>query len=78
MRSTQQLTDEATAEVVANCDHLARLSLSRRRPETMWSQTATTSKYRIGEYDESIQSLVAAIRRLMEPAPAGPRRRIGF
>jgi hypothetical protein len=33
---------------------------------------------KVGSHDESIQSLVAAIRRLMEPPPATARPRIGF
>jgi len=33
---------------------------------------------RVGAHDEAIQTLVAAIRRLMEPPPAPPRPRIGF
>jgi hypothetical protein len=33
---------------------------------------------KVGSHDEAIQSLVAAIRRLMEPPPVPPRPRIGF
>ena len=33
---------------------------------------------KVGSHDTSIQSLVAAIRRLMEPVPAPPRPQIGF
>jgi len=33
---------------------------------------------KVGSHDAAIQSLVAAIRRLMEPPPAPPRPRIGF
>ena len=33
---------------------------------------------KVGSHDATIQSLVAAIRRLMEPPPAPPRPRIGF
>jgi hypothetical protein len=33
---------------------------------------------KVGFHDVAIQSLVAAIRRLMEPPPAPPRPRIGF
>jgi hypothetical protein len=33
---------------------------------------------KVAGHDASIQSLVTAIRRLMEPPPATPRRRIGF
>ena len=33
---------------------------------------------KVGSHDAAIQSLVAAIRRLMEPPPACPRPRIGF
>ena len=33
---------------------------------------------KVGSHDVAIQSLVAAIRRLMEPPPAPPRPRIGF
>jgi hypothetical protein len=33
---------------------------------------------RVGAHDTAIDSLIAAIRRLMEPAPAPPHPRIGF
>jgi hypothetical protein len=33
---------------------------------------------KVAGHDAAVQSLVAAIRRLMEPPPAPPRRRIGF
>jgi hypothetical protein len=33
---------------------------------------------RVGGHDEAIQTLVSAIRQLMAPPPAPPRRRIGF
>ena len=33
---------------------------------------------RVGGHDDAIQTLVSAIRRLMEPPPAPPRRKIGF
>ena len=33
---------------------------------------------KVGSHDAAIQSLVAAIRRLMEPPPAPPRPQIGF
>ena len=33
---------------------------------------------KVGAHDTAIQSLMAAIRRLMEPPPAPPRPRIGF
>ena len=33
---------------------------------------------KVGGHDEAIQSLVTAIRRLMEPPPTKPRSRIGF
>ncbi len=33
---------------------------------------------RVSSHDEAIQSLVAAIRRLMQPLPPSPSRRIGF
>ena len=33
---------------------------------------------KVGSHDAAIQSLVVAIRRLMEPPPAPARRRIGF
>jgi hypothetical protein len=33
---------------------------------------------KVGSHDVAIQSLVTAIRRLMEPPPAPPRPRIGF
>jgi hypothetical protein len=33
---------------------------------------------KVGAHDASIRSLVTAIRRLMEPPPTPPRRRIGF
>ncbi len=33
---------------------------------------------KVGSHDVAIQSMVAAIRRLMEPPPAPPRPRIGF
>jgi hypothetical protein len=33
---------------------------------------------RVGAHDEAIQTLVSAIRRLMESPPAPPRPRIGF
>ncbi len=33
---------------------------------------------KVGSHDTAIQSLVTAIRRLMEPPPAPPRPRIGF
>ena len=33
---------------------------------------------KVGSHDVAIQSLVTAIRRLMEPPPTPPRPRIGF
>jgi hypothetical protein len=33
---------------------------------------------KVGSHDAAIQSLVTAIRRLMEPPPAPPRARISF
>ena len=33
---------------------------------------------RVGTHDAAIRELVTAIRRLAEPAPSLPRRRIGF
>lgn len=33
---------------------------------------------RLGDHDESIQQLILAIRQLMEPPPAPPKRKIGF
>lgn len=33
---------------------------------------------KVSSHDEAIQSLVAAIRRLMQPAPTASRPRIGF
>jgi len=33
---------------------------------------------RVGAHDEAIQTLISAIRRLMEPPPAPPRSHIGF
>jgi len=33
---------------------------------------------KLGDHDEAIQAIVAAIKQLMEPPPAPPKRKIGF
>ncbi|MCI0359891.1 MAG: ORF6N domain-containing protein [Planctomycetaceae bacterium] len=33
---------------------------------------------RLGDHDEAIRAIVAAIKQLMEPPPAPPKRKIGF
>jgi hypothetical protein len=50
-----------------------------------WLSTHKELAYKLAElerkvssHDETIQSLVAAIRRLMQPPPSSPPRRIGF
>jgi hypothetical protein len=107
------LTAEEKAEVVANCDHLARLKFSRTTPYAFTEHGAimaasvlntpraievsvyvvrafvrlrkllSTNKEfalrldelerKVDSHDVAIQSLVAAIRHLMEPPPLPPR-----
>ena len=113
-----QLTAEEKAEVVANCDHLARLKFSSTMPYAFTEHGALMAasvlntpramdvsvfvvrafvqlrellsthkelagklaelERKVGAHDVAIQSLVTAIRRLMEPPPVPPRPRIGF
>jgi phage regulator Rha-like protein len=114
-----QLTTNEKAEVVANCDHLARLRFSPVLPNAFTEHGAimvasvlntqraiqvsvfvvrafvklremlSTHKElahklaalerRLQNHDESIRSLVAAIRQLMAPPePEPPKKRIGF
>ena len=114
-----QLTTNEKAEVVANCDHLARLRFSPALPYAFTEHGAimvasvlntqraiqvsvfvvrafvklremlSTHKElahklaalerKLQNHDESIRSLVAAIRQLMAPPePEPPKKRIGF
>ena len=113
-----QLTAKEKAEVVANCDHLARLKFSSTMPYAFTEYGALMAasilntpraidvsvfvvrafvklrellsthkelagklaelERKVGSHDVAIQSLVTAIRRLMEPPPVPPRPRIGF
>jgi len=114
-----QLTTNEKAEVVANCDHLARLRFSAVLPNAFTEHGAimvasvlntqraiqvsvfvvrafvklremlSTHKElahklaalerKLQNHDESIRSLVAAIRQLMAPPePEPPKKRIGF
>ena len=113
-----QLTTEEKTEVVANCDHLARLKFSRNLPHAFTEHGALMAagvlntpraidvsvyiirafvklrewlsthkelakqlaelERKVSSHDEAIQSLVAAVRRLMQPAPTAPKPRIGF
>ena len=112
-----QLTAEEKAEVVANCDHLARLKFSPSLPNAFTEHGAIMAagvlnseravelsvfvvrafvrlrkvlasnkelavklaelERRLESHDESIQTLVEAIRQLMAP-PDNDKRRIGF
>jgi hypothetical protein len=112
------LTPAEKAEVVANCDHLARLKFSHSLPyaftehgalmaasvlntpramqvsvyvirafvrlrELLSTQKELAGKLaelerKVSSHDTAIQSLVAAIRRLMAPPPTAPRPPIGF
>jgi len=112
-----QLSDAEKQEVVANCDHLARLKFSPTLPyaftehgalmlasvlnspiaveasifvvrafirlrEVIATHKVLAEKLaeldnRVGQHDESIRSLVAAIRQLMSPPPSKTKR-IGY
>jgi hypothetical protein len=114
-----QLTVNEKAEVVANCDHLAKLRFSPVLPNAFTehgaimaasvlntrraiqvsvfvvrafvklremlsthkelAQKLATLERKLQSHDESIRSLVDAIRQLMAPQePQPPKRRIGF
>jgi hypothetical protein len=116
-----QLTKKEKAEVVAICDHLAKLKFSPVLPNAFTehgaimvasvlntkraiqvsvfvvrafvrlreilathkelAHTLAELERKLQNHDESIRSLVVAIRRLMappEPEPEPPKRRIGF
>jgi hypothetical protein len=112
------LTAEEKGEVVANCDHLARLKFSPTLPNAFTEHGAIMAasvlntpraievsvyvvrafvrlrkllathqelaqkldelERKVASHDEAIQTLVAAIRQLMEPPATAKRRQIGF
>lgn len=84
-----QLTETEKGEVVANCDHLAKLKYSPHPPRAFVRLRQFMAEHqelaarleeleaRVAKHDNTLSTLVATIRQMASP-PANPSRQIGF
>lgn len=70
-----QLNRAERDEVVANCDHLARLRFSPTLPYVFTERRLDSLETK---YDRQFKAVFDAIRELVRPAEPQKRKRIGF